>query len=54
MSVVSYCSHLNTTTNLNGIFGYVNLSVNENREILLKLYVHFKRDILENQDYNLF
>ena len=32
----SYCSHLNTTTNLNGIFGDVNFSVIGNREILLK------------------
>ena len=30
----SYCSHLNTTTNLNGIFGDVKFSVNGNREIL--------------------
>ena len=50
----SYCSHLNTTTNLNGIFGDVNFSVNENREILLKMYVHFKRYLLENQNYNYF
>ena len=50
----SYCSHLSTTTNLNGIFGGVNFSVNGNREILLKLFVHFKRDLLENQNYNLF
>ena len=50
----SYCSHLNTTTNLNGIFGDVNFSVNGNRESLLKMYVHFKRDLLENQNYNLF
>ena len=50
----SYCSHLNTTTNLNGIFGDVNFSVNGNREILLKIYVHFKQDLLENQNYNLF
>ena len=50
----SYCSHLNMTTNLNGIFGDVNFSVNGNREILLKMYVHFKRDLLENQNYNLF
>ena len=42
----SYCSHLNTTTNLNGIFGDVNFSVNGNREILLKMYVRFKRDLL--------
>ena len=32
----SYCSHLNTTTNLNVFFRYVNFSVNGNREILLK------------------
>ena len=50
----SCCSHLNTTTNLNGIFGNVNLSVNWYREILLKMYVHFKQDLLENQNYNLF
>ena len=50
----SYCSHLNTTTNLNGIYGDVNFSVNGNREILLKMYIHFKRDLLENQNYNLF
>ena len=55
----SHCSHLNTTTNLNGIFGDVNFSVNGNngnRETLLKMYVHFKRDqhVLENQNYNLF
>ena len=50
----SYCSHLNTTTYLNGIFGDVNLSVNVNREILLKMYVHFKRDLLENHNDNLF
>ena len=49
-----YCSHVNTTTNLNGIFGDVNFSVNGNPEILLKMYVHFKRDLLENQNYNLF
>ena len=30
----SYCSHLNTRTTLNGIFGDVNFSVNGNREIL--------------------
>ena len=50
----SYCNHLNTTTNLNGNFGDVNLGVNGNRESLLKMYVHFKRDLLENQNYNLF
>ena len=50
----SYCGHLNTMTNLNGIFGGVNFSVKGNREILLKMYVHFKRDLLENQNYNLF
>ena len=49
-----YCSHLNTTTNLNGIFSDVNFSVNGNREILLKKYVHFKPDLLENQSYDLF
>ena len=32
----SYCSHLNTTTNLNIFFRDVNFSVNWNREILLK------------------
>ena len=32
----SYCSHLNTTTNLNVFFRGVNFSVNGNREILLK------------------
>ena len=50
----SYCSHLNTTTNLNDIFGDVNLSVNGNREILLKMYGLFKLDLLENKNYNLF
>ena len=50
----SYCSHVNTTTNLNGIFGDVNFSVNGNRKLLLKMYVHFKRDLLENQNYYLF
>ena len=54
VSVVFVLYHLNTTTNLNGIFGDVNFSVNGNREILLKMYVHFKRDLLENQTYNLF
>ena len=32
------------------LFGDVNFSVNENRDILLKMYVHFKRDLLENQN----
>ena len=50
----SYCSHVNTTTNSNGIFGDVNFSVNGNRKILLKIYVHFKRDLLEKQNHNLF
>ena len=31
-----YCSHLNTTSNLNGIFGDVNFKVNGNREIFTK------------------
>ena len=35
-------------------FGDVKFSVNGNREILLKMYVRFKRDLLENQNYNLF
>ena len=30
------------------------LVVNGNREILLKMYVHFKWDLLENQPYNFF
>ena len=34
-------------------FGDVNFSVNGNRVILLKMYVRFKRDLLENQN-NLF
>ena len=50
----SYCGHLNTTTNLNGIFGDVNFSVNGNRESLLKMYVNFKRDLLESQYLNTF
>ena len=49
----SYCSHLNTTSNSNGIFVDVNFSVNGNRENFTKMYIHFKRGLLENQN-NLF
>ena len=53
-SKVTDYAALNTTTNLNVFFRDVNFSVNGNREILLKMYVHFKRDLLENQNYHLF
>ena len=49
----SYCSHLNDDK-FKWYFGDVNFSVNENREILLKMYVRFERDLHENQNYNLF
>ena len=40
-----YCSHLNTTTNINVFFffGDVNFSVNGNRDSLLKIYVTYLR-----------
>ena len=50
----SYCSHLNTAKNLNGILATLTLASMGIREILLKMCVHFIRDLLENQNYNLF
>ena len=50
----SFCSHLNTATNLNGILATLFLASMGIREILLKMCVHIKRDLLENQNYNLF
>ena len=35
-------------------FGDVNFSVYGNRTILRKMFVYYKRDLLENQNYNLF
>ena len=44
-----YCSHLNTTTNLNGIFGDANFSVNGNRESLLKCMFTLNGTYLRNK-----
>ena len=50
----SYCSHLKTTTNLNGIFGDVNLSVYGNREILLKCMFTLNGTYLRTKIINYF
>ena len=50
----SYCSRLNTTTNLNGILATLTLASMGIVKSYVKMYVPFKRDLLENQNYNLF
>ena len=49
MFIVTEYAALNTTINLNGIFGDVNFSVNGNRKILLKMYVHLNGTYLRTK-----